>query len=78
LLATYGLSNKFEALDVLHRQLWIFEKSRQSNVRIIGYSTDCDSRYLLSMRFATGFFAKYNNIAIYDHVDAFEIDLPQE
>ncbi|CAM4835067.1 unnamed protein product [Rotaria magnacalcarata] len=78
LLAAYGLSNKFQAVDVLHRWLWIFEKSRESNVRIVAYSTDCDARYLLSMRLATGFFAKYNNIAIPDRVDALEIDLPQE
>jgi len=30
------------------------------------------------MRLATGFFAKYNNIAICDRVDALQIDLPQE
>ncbi|CAF2803400.1 unnamed protein product [Rotaria sp. Silwood2] len=78
LLAAYRLTNKFKAVDVLHRWLWIFEKSRESNVRIVAYSTDCDARYLLSMRLATGFFAKYNNIAICDRVDALEINLPQE
>jgi hypothetical protein len=78
LLAAYGLSNKFEAVNVLHRWLWIIEKSRESNIRVVAYSTDCDSRYLLSMRLATGFFAKYNNITICDRVDALEIDLPQE
>ncbi|CAF1396640.1 unnamed protein product [Rotaria sp. Silwood1] len=78
LLAAYGLSDKFEAVDVLHRWLWIFEKSRELNVRVVAYSTDCDSRYLLSMRLATTFFAKYNNIAICNRVDVLEIDLPQE
>jgi hypothetical protein len=78
LLAAYVLSNKFEAVDVLHRWLWIFEKSREINVRVVAYSTDCDSRYLLSMRLATGFFAKYNSIAICDRANALEIDLPQE
>ena len=78
LLAAYGLSNKFEATDVFHRWLWIFEKSQESNVRIVAYSTDCDSRYLLSMKLATQFFAKYNDIEICDRVDALEIDLPQE
>jgi hypothetical protein len=77
-LAAYGLSNKFEAVDVLHRWLWIFEKSRELNARIVAYSTDCDSRHLLSIRLATEFFAKYNNIAICDRADALEIDLPQE
>ena len=72
------LCNKFEAVDVLHRCLWIFEKSRESNVRIVAYSTDCDSRYLLSIRLVTSFFAKPNNIAISDRTDALEINLPQE
>ena len=78
LLAAYGLSTKFQAVDVLNRWLWIFEKSCQSNVRVVAYSTDCDTRYLLSMRLVTGFFAKYNNVAIHDRVDALEIDLPKK
>ena len=78
LLAAYGLSNKFQVVDVLNRWLWIFEKSRQSNVRVVACSTDCDTRYLLSMKLVTGFFAKYNNVAIRDRVDALEIDLPKE
>jgi Icc-related predicted phosphoesterase len=78
LLAAYGLSNKFETVDVLHRWLWIFEKSRELNARVVAYSTDCDSRQLLSVRLATEFFAKYNNIVICNRVDVLEIDLPQE
>jgi len=78
LLSAYGISNDFKAVDVLHRWLWTFEKSRESNVRIVAFSTDCDSRYLLAMRLATGYFAKYLNTSISNHVDALEIDLPKD
>ncbi|CAF3032008.1 unnamed protein product [Rotaria sp. Silwood2] len=61
LLASYGISNTFTAIDVLNRWLWILKKSRQSNVRVVAFSTDCDPRYLLAMRLATGFFAKLAN-----------------
>ena len=56
----------------------MFEKSRQSNFGVVAYSTNCDTRYLLSMRLITGFFAKYNNVAIHDRVDALEIDVPKQ
>ncbi|CAF1087941.1 unnamed protein product [Adineta steineri] len=76
--AAYGISNKFKAVDVLHRWIWEFEKSRESSVRIVAFATDCDPRYLLAMRLATSFFAKYNNYSMYDHPNALEIDLPKD
>ena len=67
LLAAYGISNNFKGVDILNRWLWIFENSRQSNVRIIAFATDCDPRYLLAMHLVTGFFEKVHNISIHDH-----------
>ncbi|CAF4854131.1 unnamed protein product, partial [Rotaria socialis] len=78
LLAAYGISNNFKAIDVLNRWIWIFEKSKQSNVRIVAFSTDCDPRYLLAMRLATGFFAKFVNISLCDRKDVLDIDLPKD
>lgn len=78
LLAAYGISNKFKAVDVLNRWIWIFEKSKKSNVRILSFATDCDPRYLLAMRLATGFFAKYVDTSVFHRDDAFEIALPKE
>ncbi|CAF1042870.1 unnamed protein product [Adineta steineri] len=78
ILAAYGISNKFKAVDVLHRWIWKFEKSRESSVRIVAFATDCDPRYLLAMRLATSFFAKYNNYSMHDHPNALEIDLPKD
>ncbi|CAF1682398.1 unnamed protein product [Rotaria magnacalcarata] len=53
LLGAYGISNTFKAIDILNRWIWIFEKSQESNVRIVAFSTDCDPRYLLAMRLTT-------------------------
>jgi len=77
LLAAYGIDSKFKAVDVLNRWIWTLEQSRQSNVRIVAFSTDCDPRYLLAMRLATGFFAKYMNTSICNRKDTLEIPLPK-
>ncbi|CAF3392878.1 unnamed protein product [Rotaria sp. Silwood2] len=77
LLAAYGINNNFKATDVLNRWIWAFEKSKKSNVRIVAFATDCDPRYLLSMRLATGFFAKCLNTSICNRNDVLDIDLPK-
>ncbi|CAM4944628.1 unnamed protein product [Rotaria socialis] len=66
LLVAYGINNNFKAIDVLNRWIWMFENARQSNVRIVAFATDCDPRYLLAMRLATGFFGRINNMSICD------------
>ena len=78
LLAGYGISGSFTAIDVLLRWLWIFRNSCQSNVRIVAFATDCDPRYLLAMRLATGFFAKAVNVSIQDRDDALKMELPSD
>lgn len=78
LLAAYGISNTFQAIDILNRWIWIFEKSQESNVRIVAFSTDCDPRYLLAMRLNTGFFAKFTNTTLYNRNDMLKIHLPKD
>ncbi|CAF4061185.1 unnamed protein product [Rotaria sp. Silwood1] len=78
LLAAYGISNKFKAIDILNQWIWIFEKSQESNVRIVAFSTDCDPRYLLAMRLNTGFFAKLTNTPLYNRNDMLKIHLPKD
>ena len=78
LLAAYGISNKFRSVNVLKRWLWIFEKSKNSNVRILSFATDCDPRYLLAMRLAMGFFARYADASSLNGNDTFQIALPKE
>jgi len=78
LLAAYGISNTFTAMDILNRWMWIFEKSQESNVRTVAFSTDCDPRYLLAMRLTTGFFAKLTNTSFFDRNDTLKIHLPKD
>lgn len=78
LLAAYGIGNTFTAIDVLNRWMWVFENSRQSNVRIVAFATDCDPRYLLAMRLATSFFAEFGYTSITDRNDVLKIDLPKD
>ncbi|CAF1521513.1 unnamed protein product [Rotaria sp. Silwood1] len=40
LLSAYGVDNKFTAMDILRRWMYIFERCLDKDVRIIGFSTD--------------------------------------
>ncbi|CAF3367732.1 unnamed protein product [Rotaria socialis] len=72
LLGAYRITSKFNSIDVLRRWLWIFERSRISNIRILAFSADCDPKYLRAMRLITGFFAKLPNIPISERNDVLE------
>ncbi|CAF3773028.1 unnamed protein product [Rotaria socialis] len=77
LLGAYRITSKFNSIDVLRRWLWIFERSRISNIRILAFSADCDPKYLRAMRLITGFFAKLPNIPISERNDVLEVKLPK-
>ena len=76
LLSAYGTDNKYETHHILSRWLKIFEESLQRGVRIIGYSTDCDSRYLRTMRLVTNFFATLPNYDLRKHPQVLKIHVP--
>jgi hypothetical protein len=76
LLSAYGISGTYTAEDVLDRWFWIYEEAKKKGVRILGFSTDCDSRYLRSMRIASGFFASNINHPFRHHTDAFKLNIP--
>ena len=78
LRAAYGTSNTFIAIDIFNRWKWMFENSRQANVRIVAVATDCDPRYLHAMRFALGFFAETDTSSLYDPNDVLQIELPRD
>ncbi|CAM4840137.1 unnamed protein product [Rotaria magnacalcarata] len=73
LLAAYGTDNTFKATDVISRWRCIYHRCKANGIRLIGFSTDCDSRYLNAMKLSLGFFGDF----IYDgHPDNFKIDVP--
>jgi hypothetical protein len=76
LLSAYGIDGTYTAEDVLNRWLWIYEESKKQGVRIIGFSTDCDSRYLRSMRIASGLFASHIDHTFRTHADSFQVNIP--
>lgn len=77
LLSAYGIDGTFTAEDVLNRWLWIYEETKRRGIRIIGFSTDCDPRYLRSMRVASGFFVSDLDRRFQSHPDAFKINIPR-
>lgn len=57
LLAAYGTDSTYTSEDVLSRWFKIFESCMIQNIRILGFSTDCDPRNLKAMRDSMGFFS---------------------
>jgi hypothetical protein len=75
-ISAYGTDNKFDSYDLINRWLKIFDESLQRGIRIIGFSTDCDPRYLRTMRLTTNFFASLPNFDFRQRSDVFKIKLP--
>lgn len=77
LLSAFGTDNTFDSYDVLNRWLKIFDDSLQRGIRIVGFATDCDARYLRAMRMATNFFATLPNFDLRKRPNVFQVNLPQ-
>lgn len=78
LLSAYGTDNKFDSYDLIERWLKMFDETSKRGIRIVGFSTDCDPRYLRAMRLVTNFFASLPNFTFRNRVDSFRVDLPME
>ncbi|CAF4825556.1 unnamed protein product, partial [Rotaria sp. Silwood2] len=76
LLSAYGTDSEYQSIDIIRGWIWIFEQTMLKNIRIVGYSTDGDPKYLRAMRLATGFFASLSNMKLNSHKDAFHIKIP--
>ena len=75
-LSAYGTDNQLTAIDILKRWLMIFKQFAIRGVRVIGYSTDGDPKFLKSMRLAANFFVKPTNINLNHDPYAFKVDVP--
>ena len=75
LLSAYGTDGRYTSNHIISRWIEIFENFRARSIRVLGYSTDCDSKYLRSMRIITRFFTSSANTI--PHLDnyAFNINL---
>ncbi len=50
LLSAYGSDNHFTTEDILTKWMNIIHRCNEKDVKVVGFATDCDSRYLRSMR----------------------------
>ncbi|CAF1501640.1 unnamed protein product [Adineta ricciae] len=75
-LSAYGTDNKINSIDVLKRWLYIYQQFYAKYVRVIGYATDGDPKYLRAMRLASNFFVKAQTLDIYKEQLLFTIDIP--
>ncbi|CAF1459087.1 unnamed protein product [Adineta ricciae] len=76
LLSAYGVDNKITAVNVFHRWMHVFQQCLKQNVRIIGFATDADRRYVSAMRLASGFFASSYDLKWDKNEHAFKINIP--
>ncbi|CAF1407076.1 unnamed protein product, partial [Rotaria sordida] len=72
ILSAYGTNSKYTSIDIIRRWIWIFDECLAKGIRIIGFSTDGDPKYLKAMKLVLGFFASLPNMKISDRSHAFE------
>ncbi|CAF3345178.1 unnamed protein product [Rotaria socialis] len=77
ILSAYGTDNHFTTLDILMRWMTIINQCVKKGVKVIGFSTDCDVRYLRPMRLLMGFFADMPNQQFHLRDNAFYVDIPK-
>ena len=76
-LAAYGSDNTFNTKDILLKWMNIVNQCNEKNVKVVGFATDSDSRYIRSMRLFTGFFADMPNQQVHLRNDAFHVKISQ-
>ena len=66
ILSAYGTNNKYTSIDIICRWISIFEQCLARDIRILGFSTDVDPKYLRAMKLVLGFFASLLNMPLSD------------
>ena len=75
ILSAYGTNNKLKAHDILNRWLHIHSQCFDQGIRIIGFSTDADPKYLRSMRLCTRFFAELPSADLFKSGNEFHLKI---
>ncbi|CAF1024061.1 unnamed protein product [Rotaria magnacalcarata] len=74
--SVYGTDNKITAIDILKRWLMIYQELHSRNIRVLGFATDGDPKYLRAMRLASNFFVKTQILNIYNDKLSFTVKIP--
>lgn len=65
------------AIDVVRKWIYAYNQLKMKNIAVVGFSSDCDARYLKAMQICLGFFTKTPNIDIIgENNDLFKISIP--
>lgn len=75
-LSTYGTDNKLTSIDILKRWTMMFQQFFSRDIRVIGFSTDGDPKFLRAMRLALNFFVKSETLQICNDNLSFTINIP--
>ncbi|CAF4188621.1 unnamed protein product [Rotaria magnacalcarata] len=76
LLSAYGTDNRFITEDIILRWVNMVDECVKREINLVGFATDCDSRYLRSMRLLMGFFATMLNQKFHQRKNAFHVNIP--
>ncbi|CAF3986089.1 unnamed protein product [Rotaria sp. Silwood2] len=75
-LAAYGTDNKQTSIDIVKKWIMIYQEFFSRNIRVLGFSTDGDPKFLRSMRIALNFFVKIQTLNINNNKLSFTINIP--
>ena len=75
-LSAYGTDNKLTAIDILKRWIMIFKEFYSRNIRVLGFSTDGDPKYLRAMRLASKFFVEHQTLHMHCDTLTFTVEIP--
>ncbi|CAF3581135.1 unnamed protein product [Rotaria socialis] len=75
-LSAYGTDHKITAIDILKRWLMIYKQFNSKGIRVLGFSTDGDPKYLRAMRLAANYFVKNQILNIYNDKLSFTVKIP--
>jgi hypothetical protein len=77
ILSAYGTNNKANATDILQKWIYLHNECRRRQIRLIGFSTDCDQRQLRAMQLSLGFFAELSNLDMIGEArDVLNVEIP--
>lgn len=74
LLAAYGTNGKYTSSDIVNRWSTIFDQCLSHDIRMLGFSADCDAKNLRAMRDSMGFFSRQQTEFL-NHPSRFKISL---
>lgn len=56
LLSGFGTDNSYNTISIICRWLYVYEQCQRHNIRVVGFASDADPKYLRAMRLVTGQF----------------------